>query len=248
LAIDSQSLLAINVGKSSSVSGGTGTITNDGTIRIGTGASPAAGATFTPISAGTWSGSGTYQALGGTWNSTSHVFTASAVQEGTSGSPVTIDLSSNQRVLISDSGDSGTGWSVGASFLAAASPKSLSITASAMGDDTLLSLKDLLEPDLSVLGGWQFAADSGYTTGDPAYLSFNVGAGYNRNGLEVWHYDGTNWTPYAANDLTYDGTYASFTVTSFSGYAVTTPEPGTLALLATGLLGMLIYARRTRKG
>ena len=44
------------------------------------------------------------------------------------------------------------------------------------------------------------------------------------------------WTPYNAQDLTYDGTYASFTATGFSGYAVTVPEPGTLVLLAAGLL------------
>ena len=49
----------------------------------------------------------------------------------------------------------------------------------------------------------------------------SIGAGYSSNNLQVWHYDGTSWTSYAASDLTYDGNYASFTVTGFSGYAVT---------------------------
>ena len=63
----------------------------------------------------------------------------------------------------------------------------------------------------------------------------------------MWHYDGTSWTAYASADLTYDGTYASFTVTGFSGYAVTVPEPGTLALFLAAALGLLAYAWRKRK-
>jgi hypothetical protein len=52
----------------------------------------------------------------------------------------------------------------------------------------------------------------------------------------------------AATDLTCNGTYASFTVTGFSGYALTTvPEPGTLALLLTGLFASLACARRKRR-
>ena len=44
-----------------------------------------------------------------------------------------------------------------------------------------------------------------------------------------------------------DATCASFTATSFSGYAmVAVPEPGTLALLAAGLLGLLICVRWKR--
>ena len=63
----------------------------------------------------------------------------------------------------------------------------------------------------------------------------------------MWHYSGTTWTQFSSNDLTYDGTYASFTVTGFSGYAVTVPEPSTLALLVAGLLGALAYVWRKRK-
>jgi hypothetical protein len=64
--------------------------------------------------------------------------------------------------------------------------------------------------------------------------------------LHVWHYDGSVWTEYSPFDLTYDGTYASFTVTSLSGYAVT-PEPGTLVLLAVATLGLIGWARRRRR-
>jgi hypothetical protein len=62
----------------------------------------------------------------------------------------------------------------------------------------------------------------------------------------VWRYDGTDWNPYDAMDLTYDGTYGSFTVTGFSGYAVTlVPEPATLALLLLAL-GALALQRMCR--
>jgi hypothetical protein len=58
-------------------------------------------------------------------------------------------------------------------------------------------------------------------------------------------HDGSTWTEYPPIDLTYDGNYASITATGLSGYAmVAASEPGTLALLAAGVLGVLVYARR----
>ena len=60
------------------------------------------------------------------------------------------------------------------------------------------------------------------------YLSLLIGAGYtpyqlataafSRDNLSVWDYNGTTWSRFQANDLTFDGTYASFTVTALSGY------------------------------
>jgi T5SS/PEP-CTERM-associated repeat protein len=256
--IASNSAVGIDVGAGSSLSlsgnatitSGTttvtnGTITNNGTVRVVAGAGVAKGKAYSPITATTWNGSGIYQALGGTWDSTNHVFTVSDVQTGTAGTPVSIDLDNEQRVLVSDGK---TRWSVGASFLASTTSKPLSLTATTIDSSTLSSLQGLLGAQQAVLGGWDFAFTSGYTAGDPAYLSFGIGSGYSRNGLEVWHYDGSNWTPFAANDLTYDGTYASFTVTGFSGYAVTTvPEPGTLALLVAAGLGLCVYGGRKQR-
>ena len=59
----------------------------------------------------------------------------------------------------------------------------------------------------------------------------------------MWGYNGTSWVAYVPTDLTYDGTYASFTATGLSGFAAV-PEPGTLALVAAGFVGLLVYARR----
>jgi hypothetical protein len=96
-----------------------------------------------------------------------------------------------------------------------------------------------------------FSAD-GYVVSptNPVYLSFDISTGHLSDDLEIWRYDEStsDWTKYAATDLTYDGTYASFTATSFNGFAVTAvPEPGALALLAAGLSGVLAYARRKQK-
>ena len=106
----------------------------------------------------------------------------------------------------------------------------------------LASLQPSLEANQRASCGWQFAA-TGYSTSStlPVYLSFDIGPGITWDNLEIWQYDGSAWGEYAANDLSYDGTYASFTATSLSGYAVVAPvpEPGTIVLLVAGLLGVL---------
>jgi hypothetical protein len=68
-----------------------------------------------------------------------------------------------------------------------------------------------------------------------------------RDDLQIWHYDGSAWAKYAPMDLTYDGTYASFTAASFSGYAATVPEPGTIVLLLAVAIVWSIRVWRRRK-
>jgi T5SS/PEP-CTERM-associated repeat protein len=243
VVINNTSLMAIDVGRGSSLSvgSGAGTLTNGGTVRIlaGAGVPVDDSIKYSPISAKTWSGTGTYQPVGGAWDATNHLFTASSVSPGASGSPVAIDRALVQRVLIGDDGEDGTGWTVGASFVAAMEPASMTFTATAVADAVLGGQE--------VLGAWTFATtDYDVSTSNPIYLSFDVGAKYPADELHVWHYDGSVWTPYSPFDLTYDGTYASFTVTGLSGYAVT-PEPGTLALLAVAIMGSVAWARRKRR-
>jgi len=103
--VSSLSLLAIDVGNGSqlAVNNGTGAITYDGAVRILAGANAASGIAYTPITATSWSGGGTCQPIGGTWNATVHSFTASVVQSGTSGNQLTINLKDIQRLLIDGS-------------------------------------------------------------------------------------------------------------------------------------------------
>ena len=204
----------------------------------------AAGGSFTPISAGTWNDNdGWYQAVGGTWSSSTHQFTASSVTTAASGHAASIDLSSIQRLLI---GDSSTGWKLGESF-AAASSSTLTTTATAISGDMLSALGGSLAFGQTVPGGWNLSADSDYSSGYPVYLSFEVGSGQSLDDLLMWQYSNGTWTEFSASDLTYDGDYASLTVaaSALGVYAVTgaaVPEPATLLQLAAGLLGLLAPA------
>jgi hypothetical protein len=122
----------------------------------------------------------------------------------------------------------------------------MTFTATAIGGTTSSILEKAAGDDQRVLSGWEFST-TGYdvSSSQPIYLSFAVGEGFSAEDFDLWHFDGSAWTPYSANDLTYDGKYASFTVTGLSGYAATAvPEPGTLLLLAVGLFGVFVFGRR----
>jgi T5SS/PEP-CTERM-associated repeat protein len=232
------SVLAIDVGNDSAlkVGAGSGTITNNGTVRIVAGAKPEAYGAYSPISAGKWTTGayGVYQAIGGKWNTDLHEFTVSGVREADSGETIgNLDLNTTQRVRI-DYDTTALHWTLGASFLA--QNATLGLTATATTD--LSALEGMLAEGETVFGAWNLLFTSGYAEGDPAYLSFDVGAKHSRDDFKVWRYTGGAWTAFDAGDLSYDGHYANFTVTGFSGYALTgtmVPEPGTLGMaLAMG--------------
>ena len=226
-------------------------ISNSGTIRVMAGASVPVNndVRYTPISAATWSGSGICQPLGGTWNAGLHQFTASAIVQSESSQPVSLDLASVQRALVTFHGSDDVVWKLGASFVAAASEQDISFTATA-ADATIFSALETAigDDDKTIFDAWTLATTNyDVSETNPLYLSLFVGPGYSADGLAIWQYDGANWTPYSPFDLTYDGTYASFTATSLGGFAVATPEPGTFALLAVGLVGALAFVRRSKR-
>lgn len=243
-------ILAIDVGFGSLLKVNiNGIINNDSIIRILAGAGATAGQVYNPISYGELRDlGGTCQFVGGNPFGSLGI-TVSPVVEGTSGNAVTINnLSTEQRMLFYDSGEGKTGWTLGASFLYK-DTGALSLTATTINDDELDFLKALLPSGQSVLGGWDFSDINGYTTGDPVYLSFDIGLNYSRDDLQVWRCNGSQWSKILMSDLTCNGGYASFTVTSFSGYAVTglaVPEPSTLILLDISAISMLAYVWRRR--
>jgi T5SS/PEP-CTERM-associated repeat protein len=211
-------LISIDVGtatpSSLSVSG-TLTIGNGspGTLQVVAGAGAAAG-TYTPVSAASWAGTGTVQPVGGTWNNTSDVFTASSVTPYSNAGPTTVssfDTGVGQRMLITDTSDN---MKLGASFLAGSGTIGLTATSVTSGP-TLTGSQSLLD-------GWEFSSVSGYTPGNAVYLSLAPGRYYPSGGLQYWSYNGSTWSPLAANDLWFDGTYASFTATALNndGFAV----------------------------
>jgi T5SS/PEP-CTERM-associated repeat protein len=247
VSINSQSSINIDVGNHSllNLNNGSGTIDNKGKVRILAGAG-AAITTYIPISAATWNNNGAWQPIGGTWDTSTHQFAVSAATNGASGTEISdVNLAYTQRLLVSASG----GWSVGASFLA--SSRTMNFTATAISGTTLANLQTLAAGQ-SVLSGWEFSADN-YTVSstNPVYLSLKVGSEWLADDLDLWHYTTSNgWEPYTATDLIYDGSYASFTVTSFSGYAVTgltAPEPTTLILLSISGVSLLAYIWKRRR-
>jgi T5SS/PEP-CTERM-associated repeat protein len=242
MSINSASTVAMKVGDGSSLSAGSGTLTNNGVVRLMTAAGATAG-TYTPVTATKWAGTGTVQALGGKWDTSSHVFTVSAAAAGAAGLGVTVDRAVTQRVVITDA-TSGEGVVVG--FMGTSGSAPVTLTGWELTPEQEAALVGVVPSGQQVLEGWTFAAE-GYTAGEPVGLAFNVGNGFDPGTLAVWHYDGAEWTAFTTYDLTYDGTYASFTVTGFSGYAVTgaVPEASTLGVLALGVVGML--GRRRRK-
>ncbi|SPP62949.1 VPLPA-CTERM sorting domain-containing protein [Nitrospira lenta] len=244
LTINSASVVTMDVGTGSTVTS-TGALINDGTIRMAAKATAANG-TYTPISAGSWSGSGQVQALGGVYDQTNHSVTVSTAATGQAGVATTIDRAVTQRMLITDSA---TGKLVGASFQAATAPSSLSLTAALMNPSQVSVLQGLLTPGQAVLGAWDFSA-TGYTTGDPVYLSLQVDGGQKFYDLNLWHYNGLSWDRYLNTDLAYDGTFASFVATSFSGYAVSgvapVPVPAAVWLFGSGLAAIVEMRRRNK--
>lgn len=162
-----------------------------------------------------------------------------------SGRAKTIDLSATQRVLFVDAA---TAQVAGASFLEAGTPTNLTLSASTISGSERTSLQGLLGTGETILSGWDFNATEGYAAGDPAYLSLFAGTGHSLYDLTVWHYDGSAWSKFDASDLAYDNTYASFTVTGLSGYAVSgtapVPIPAAAWLLGSGLAGLGFMRRR----
>jgi T5SS/PEP-CTERM-associated repeat protein len=247
LSVNSVSSVTTDLGYGSTliVGGGSGTITNNGTIRLVAGAG-AASDTYTPMQYASMSGSGTVQALGGVWNDTDHTVTVSgaATANGVGGATAAFNLATAQRALITDSA---TGMSVGAAFQAGTAD--VTVTATAIGPTALASLESLLASGNTVLSAWNFST-TGTTVSDtnPVYLSLYAGSGQTLSGLSIWYYDGSTWSAFTANDLAYDGTYASFTATDLSGYAVSgtapVPIPAAVWMLGPALAGLVGFRRR----
>ncbi|MBN1909638.1 MAG: PEP-CTERM sorting domain-containing protein [Pirellulales bacterium] len=244
ISINSESLVSIDVGTNSrlTVGEGSGTFTNNGTVRLVAGAAAPAGATFdSPILAGSWDGAGAHEAVGGTWGGTDQIFTVSEVAQGGNEERITIDAAEIQRVLISDEV---TGWKLGVSLLPKEESTTMVVRARALIESLQTSLEAHLEPGDEILGGWQIVCAYGF---NPAYLSFDLGASYRPEDVTVWEYASGKWKEYEAWDLVCDGGYTSFSVNGFSGgFAVTAvpvPEPGSVALLV-GLAACLTWRRR----
>ena len=212
-----------------------GSITNNGKVSFYADAFLAAG-TYRPITeyagrAINWSGSGSYNATGGAWDTAAKTFIVQPAVEVAGG--VVAAVAEGQRLLVTDAS---SGKRVGASFPAV--PAGTTFSADAMGSAELSGLA--LGSGEYVLAAWDF--DTNFTGGS-ALLAFDVGivprpiapagdasAGVGASaatdgltgGLKTYRLDGSSWELLPAGDFIYAQTgIASFTTSVFGGFAIT---------------------------
>jgi T5SS/PEP-CTERM-associated repeat protein len=247
VSVKSSSGLTTDVASKLTVGGGTGSISNGGSVRLVAGATAANG-TYSPLSYGSLSGN-VFQVIGGIWDDAARTVAVSgaAAANGIGGATAAFNLAVSQRALITDNA---TGHSVGAAFLAGTTD--ITFGGTVISGGTLSALQTKLASGQSILSAWDFTT-TGYDVGssNPVYLSLYAGSGHSFSDLTIWYYNGSAWYTVASTDLAYDGTYASFTVTGFSGYAVSgaapVPVPAAVWLLGSGLAGLVGMRRRLFK-
>jgi len=232
--------LTIDIGRGSSLNSG---LANNGVVRLVAGAGAANGS-YTPIS-GSVSGNIPW-ALGGRWDATTRTVAVSSPVTAIAGNTLSMDLYTDQRGLITDPA---TGKSIGMGFAQAyTAGTNITCSASAIGGNESSALQSLLDPGQTVLSGWNVTTSPEYTLYKGIYLSLFAGSGHSLSDLTVWSYDGAAWSKYDAADLAYDNTYASFTVTGLSGYAVSgtapVPIPPSVFLFGSGLSGLFFFRRK----
>ncbi|MBT3202274.1 MAG: PEP-CTERM sorting domain-containing protein, partial [Phycisphaerales bacterium] len=243
MTIGQHSSLQLHVGGADMVilgnAAATGSMTNNGSIGLYADAF-LAGGSYTPISAFSggaplWSGSGAVKAFGGEWRQSVLMFDVSPLIPLDAHSVHSV--TSHDRLLITDPA---SGDQVSVSFGDIAGTVNFSASVVASGDQS--ALEAILPTNWSLLAAWDFATN--LPDGNEVFLAFEVGS--DLDAFQVWHLDGGVWSRFDPEFMSYDaaGGIAGFTVDGFSGYAVTTPEPGTLALLS---LGGVIAMRRKRR-
>jgi hypothetical protein len=231
------------------LNGGKGTISNQGLVRIIAGANAEANSVSKPIRAANWTGDGTFEAIGGSWNLARHAFSVSEVAKGVSGTTLNIDRRTTQRIAIADPE---TQQSFAASFSSSLTSKPMAITAKAIRG--MKETHDLPGNEQEFIAGWHISSGNGHAAGETMYLSFSVDpqSGKSVKQFQIWYSDGTHWKKISADDLNYDGSCVGFLAHSLGSYVITAPtQDYALKLLSCCGLGWLAIAwmkkRKTRK-
>lgn len=200
-----------------------GSLANDGVVTFMADDGLAAGV-YRPIAeyAGrniTWSGVGAYKAFGGQWNSVARTFTVGAATQLAAGDTDTV--TAGERLVFSDAGQQ-----VGINFSTVSAGTTFSAAPISQGD--LDALSALIGSYESIAAGWSFITNH---SGGEVALSFLIDPA-SSEGVSIWHLHDGVWSAYTPPTMNFgeDG-LISFTASSFSGYAVTVPEPGVLSML-----------------
>ena len=236
-----------------------GDLSNDGLVRLSAAPRLAAG-TYTPLAVtGELTGTGRYQALGGSWNSATRLFTVSEAEAVFAGEEATLNLSETQRLTVT--GENGK-VSVALSADGRAVDGGSTISLTATENDV---------PEINgqtVLGAWDLDTNLDFSSGDTVDLTIGLQNGITINGgfdLEFWRItDNVNFTRFVPvsfrlseddgglgrSSTSLDSYAVTFAVDGFGSYAITLapiPEPASAAAL-TGLAALgLVALRRKRR-
>jgi len=207
------------------------TFSNEGTVilRAATNLPPGM---YTPIVARVWDDrSGIYEAIGGVWDATRHVFAVGhAANEN-----ISVNWAESRQVPIYDVN---TGSYVVVEFTGGGSGSG-QLSGQPASGDVLQALQSVA--GAPVAAAWLFDVTN-YPTGSTAWLSFFVGPGYSHDLFRYWHWDGNQWSPFNPEESSYDGGYIQFKIPGFSGYGVSIlPEPNALGILGSLAIGLAGY-------
>jgi T5SS/PEP-CTERM-associated repeat protein len=216
-SVTGQGIMHIHVGGDDLLMVGNSGMENNGTIHLYAGMDLAPG-TYTPIQTdGVISGSGHVSGHGGVWDLATRTFTVGPVVDA-SGGLTGSDLSGGRYAF--------AGGSLVAAFAGDAGIADFGVTELAV---SMLGAE-------RVLGAFDFETTVG---GASTLLSYRVGEGHDVGDLTFWHRQEVSgdWVAFTPEQARVVGDRVEFTVSGFSGYAVSTiPEPGvTLLLLLAGL-------------
>jgi len=206
-------------------------INNAGTLSVAANASLSAGDYSIALNGLTNSADATVKAYGGTING--NIFTAFGFQNITLDSAESVSVVDNGRVAV-DGGTVTMAFNTDSALVNGVS-------------DVTSSLSQAVGSDFAKMSAYEF--DVVIDSGDTVVLSFYVGdSTLTTDNFSIFHKaDGGQWGK--ANDISnvsYDGEYLSFVVSSFSSYGyAAVPEPSTYAVILGALaLGFVVYRRR----
>ncbi|MGE9293042.1 MAG: hypothetical protein ACQKBW_05470 [Puniceicoccales bacterium] len=227
--IGSSSSLNLGVSKNATLLEASGNLVNHGTINIFS-LGNLASDTYTIVTAGSFSGSGSVNSWGGIING-SNQFEVSGLTDY-AGSTLSQSFSA-QRVSI-DSGD------VIISFADNAGSGDLTLSGGELPAPVVADYFDGGTIDLTGLTNTQMI------------MSFYLGEGFDEDSIMIWEYMAGNWAMIDVDDTlaTYEEGYYSFMVADGGTYGITAdsnvPEPGHYAALA-GLLTLGLVLRLRSK-
>ncbi|MET0261249.1 MAG: hypothetical protein ABW223_00010 [Rariglobus sp.] len=250
--------LSVEVSHAPAVTAG-GDLSNDGLVRLSAAPRLSAG-DYTPLAVtGELTGSGRYQALGGTWNASTRLFTVSEAQAALAGEQATLDLNVTQRLTVT--GDNGT---VSAAFSAdgqavgggsAISFTATENTTTVIDGGTVLAAWDF-SSTLDMSGGAtliEFTMD--FTPENTILPGSIIQFWRSSNGVDFGSYEPTHirLTEEDAGGLGRSSGSShshsiTFEVDGFGSYAITLapiPEPASAAAL-TGLVALGLVALRRK--